>query len=383
MFYNYIYIKEIEVTNMNAIRRIFRPLKDSRSLRNRKHKFLDIIILSILAVIAGADSYDDIVLFGKEKYKFLKKFLDLPNGIPSHDTINRLFQALNPAVFEKCFAQFTDYLKSSGVLKDHIAIDGKTSRGSKDTFKNQNPLHSVHAWSVENSLCLGQVACKDKTNEITTIPELIDMLNIKDCVITIDAMGTQTAIAEQIISKGGNYILAVKANQPSLQQKVHTICEKETSDFDSTIVEKNRGRIETRQVEVFKYDKDVYGSSHWKQLESVIKVTSTREFPDGKSTKQDRYFISNMSTNSDFGKYIRSHWEIENKLHWVLDMTFNEDASRKRAKYAAANFAIVKKMALNILKKDTSKGSLKGKRKRAGWNNNYLLELLGKFERLF
>jgi hypothetical protein len=203
---------------------IFKPLSDQRSLRNRKHKFLEIIILSILAVLSGADSYDEIEQFGKEKIRFLRKFLELRNGIPSHDTINRVFQGLNPAEFERCFVNFSNCLKDSNILNDHIAIDGKTIRGSKDSFKNQSPLHSVHAWSVENSLCLGQVACKSKTNEITTIPQLIDMLDIRNSVITIDAMGTQTTIADQIIEKGGEYILALKDNQPSLAQSAKTIC---------------------------------------------------------------------------------------------------------------------------------------------------------------
>jgi len=372
---------------MQEIKQIFKPLKDPRSPRNKRHKFFDIMILSILAVLSGAESYEDIELFGNEKKDFLKKILELRNGIPSHDTINRLFQQLNPEEFEKCFIEFAEYLKSASILKDHlkdhIAIDGKTCRGSRDTFKSKGPLHSVHAWSVGNSLCLGQVSCKDKTNEITNIPKLIDMLDIKDCVVTIDAIGTQTAIVEQILLKGGDYILAVKANQPSLLQKVHTICETAIPDFDSTSVEKNRGRIETRRVEVFKYNSKVHGS-HWKYLNSVIKVSSTRETLDNKSTKEaDRYYISNLEPRNDFGTFIRSHWEVENKLHWVLDMTFREDACRKRTKHATANFALVRKMTLNILKKDTRKGSLKGKRLKAGWNNKYLLELLGTYTRLF
>ena len=208
------------------------------------------------------------------------------------------------------------------------------------------------------------------------------MLYIKNSVITIDAIGTQTAIAEKIISKGGDYILAVKGNQRSLQQKVKTICENDKPDFDSTNVEKSHGRIETRQVQVYKYNSRVHGA-YWRFLKSVVKITSTRETLDSKSTTVDRYFISSLETKSEFGKYVRSHWEVENKLHWALDMSLNEDASRKRAKFAAANFAIVRKMVLNILKKDTSKVSLKGKRKKAGWNNNYLLELVGTFARLF
>jgi predicted transposase YbfD/YdcC len=367
---------------MSSIFQIFKPLVDHRSQRNKKHKFLEIIILSILAVLSGADSYDEIEQFGKDKIRFLKKFLELRNGIPSHDTINRVFQMLNPHDFERCFVNFTEYLKNSRFFKEQIAIDGKTVRGSKDIFKNKSPLHSVHAWSVENSLCLGQVACKSKTNEITTIPLLIDMLDIRGCIITIDAMGTQIAIADQIIAKEGDYILAVKDNQPSLAQNVQSICNNEQSEYDTFTEEKSHGRFETRRAEVFKYTQAVQGS-RWKSPKSVIKITATREFPDGKTTNEERFYISSMFPNNNFNKYIRSHWEIENKLHWSLDMTFKEDAERKRAKHAAANFAIVRKIAFNILKKDTGKGSLKGKRLKAAWNDNFLIELLGKYARLF
>ena len=371
---------------MSDLKKIFVPLKDPRSRRTKKHKFLEIIILSILAVLAGADSYDEIEQFGKEKIRFLRKFLDLRNGIPSHDTINRIFQMLDPTVFEQCFLDFTEFLKDSGALndqlKDQIAIDGKTVRGSRDSFHNKSPLHAVSAWSCHNSLCLGQVSCEAKTNEITTIPRLIDMLDIKSCVITIDAMGTQTAIANKIIEKGGEYILAVKDNQPKLSEKVHLTCNTTTPVYDTNLVEKSHGRIETRRAEVFEYNPYVHGS-RWKSWKSLIKITSTREFHDGKKTSDVRYYISSLESKSDFNRYIRSHWEIENKLHWVLDMTFNEDSQRKRAKHSATNFAIVRKMALNIIKKDPGKGSLKGKRKMAGWNNNFLLELIGKCPNLF
>jgi predicted transposase YbfD/YdcC len=372
---------------------IFRPLIDQRSLRNRRHKFIEIIILSILAVLSGADSYDEIEQFGNEKIRFLKKFLDLRNGIPSHDTINRVFQSINPAEFERCFAIFTQCLIEAtgqskqqeetlpGQHRDHIALDGKTSRGTKDRFKNKSPLHSVHAWSVANSLCLGQVACESKTNEITTLPLLIDMLDVRGCIITIDAQGTQTAIVDQIIEKGGDYILAVKGNQPTLHENVQKICNNDKALFDSTITEKNHGRIETRRAEIFNNDPN--HGKRWKSLKTVVKITATREFPNGDTTSQERYYISSLEPDCDFNQYIRSHWEIENKLHWVLDMTFREDAERKRAKHAAANFAIVRKIALNILKKDKGKGSLKGKRLKAAWNDDFLVNLLCTNARLF
>ena len=190
---------------MTNLHQAFRSLKDPRIHRNRKHKLLDIIVLSILAVLCGAESYDSNALYGRENFEFLKQFLELKNGIPSHDTINRVFQMLNPRQFELCFISWAKGLKEAGIMKDVIAIDGKTVRGSKDSFHHQSPLHSVHAWSVENGICLGQMECGEKTNEITTIPQILDVLDIKGNIVSIDAMGTQTAIAKKIIEKGGDY----------------------------------------------------------------------------------------------------------------------------------------------------------------------------------
>ena len=196
-----------------SLHQVFKRLPDPRIDRQKKHNLLDIIILSVLAVLSGAESYDSIVLFGKENFAFLKQILELKNGIPSHDTINRVFQALNPYLFERCFISWAQGLKDDNLLEKVIAIDGKTCRGSKDTFHHKSPLHSVHAWSVEHGICLCQKACEAKSNEITAIPEVLDLLDIKGAIITIDAMGTQTAIAEKIVANGGDYILAVKGNQ--------------------------------------------------------------------------------------------------------------------------------------------------------------------------
>jgi predicted transposase YbfD/YdcC len=343
--------------------------------RCKKHNLLDIIVLSILSVLSGAESYDSIVLFGKQNFAFLKQFLELKNGIPSHDTINRVFQILNPRLFERCFIAWAKGLKEDGILERVISIDGKTVRGSKDSFHHRSPLHSVHAWSVENSICLGQMECGEKTNEITVIPKILDLLDIKGSIITIDAMGTQTAIARKIIEKEADYILAVKGNQGSLAEEVHTTCKYNRPVFDTCVVEKGHGRIETRRCEVFEKGLIVDFENRWEKLTSVIKITSIREFAN-KTETQERFYISSLNTNNDFNKYIRNHWAVENNLHWTLDMTFREDEQRKRAKHAAANFAIVRKIALNLLKKDTGKESLRSKRLKAAWNKDFLIELL-------
>jgi len=358
-----------------SLHQAFSRLRDPRIERRKKHKLLDIIILSVLAVLSGAESYDSIELFGKMNLSFLKQILDLKNGVPSHDTINRVFQSLNPSQFERHFISWVQGLKDDGIMERVISIDGKTVRGSKDSFHSRSPLHSVHAWSVENGICLGQMACDEKTNEITVIPQLLDLLEIKKSIITIDAMGTQIAIAEKIIEKGGDYILAVKSNQGGLEEEVQNLCKQSRPVYDSCDTEKGHGRIETRRCEVFEKGIFVDLEQRWKNLSTVIKITSTREFAN-KTQTQERFYISSLNSNNDFNQYIRDHWSVENNLHWTLDMIFREDEQRKRANHAAANFAIVRKIALNILKKDNGKESLRSKRLKAAWNKDFLIKLL-------
>jgi predicted transposase YbfD/YdcC len=358
-----------------SLHQAFRRLHDPRMNRRKLHNLLDIIILSVLAVLCGAESYDSIELFGKAQMDFLKQFLELKNGIPSHDTINRVFQLLNPQQFERLFTAWAQGLKDDGVIERVIAIDGKTVRGSKDTFHHQSPIHSVHAWSVENGICIGQLQCAAKSNEITAIPQLLDLLDIKDSIITIDAMGTQRAIAAQIVEKGGDFILAVKGNQGSLEEEVLSTCNHNHCISDTCTVEKGHGRIETRRCEVFEKGMIVDFEDRWTKLKTVIKISSTREFADNVET-QERFYISSLDQNNDFNKYIRDHWAVENCLHWTLDVVFGEDAQRKRAKHAADNFSIVRKIATNLLKKDTGKESLTSKRLKAAWDKNFLINLL-------
>ena len=358
-----------------SLHQSFRSLHDPRINRCKRHALIDIIILSVLAVLCGAESYDSIELYGKTNIEFLKQFLALKNGIPSHDTINRVFQIINPRQFERCFIAWAESLKEAGIMERVIAIDGKTVRGSRDNFHNRSPLHSVHAYSVENGICLGQIECGEKTNEITIIPLILDMLDIKGCIITIDAMGTQRAIAEKIIDNGGDYILAVKGNQGSLEEEVHTLCKRNRPIADSCTVEKGHGRIETRRCEVFDKGLIADPDNRWKKLTTVIKITSTREFPH-KTETRERFYISSLDNNNDFNKPVREHWSVENKLHWTLDVIFREDEQRKRANHAAKNFAIVRKIGLNLLKKDRGKESLRSKRLKAGWDKGFLTKLI-------
>jgi len=360
---------------MTSLHQTFRQLRDPRIDRKKKHLLLDIIILSIIAVLCGAESYDSIELFGNTNYAFLKQILKLPNGIPSHDTINRVFSMLNPRQFERLFIQWSNNLKENGSLEKVIAIDGKTIRGSKDTFHNTSPIHLVHAWSVENNICLGQLKTADKSNEITAIPELLDLLDIKGSIITIDAMGTQTAIAKKIIQKEADYILAVKDNQKTLREEVESTCNRSKPVSDYSDTEKGHGRIETRRCQVFEKGLIVDFEGRWEKLQSIIKITSTREIRN-KVTTEERYYISSLDTKQPFNTYIRNHWGVENSLHWTLDMVFREDEQRKRKKRAAENFAVVRKIALNILKKDNGKESLRSKRLKAAWNKEFLIKII-------
>ena len=355
----------------------FSQIPDPRLNRNKKHKLTDIIVLSILAVLCGAESYDSIEEFGKARIDFLKQILQLPNGIPSHDTINRVISMINPDQFEKIFAQWSDSLKSVLAENDVIAIDGKTVRGSMDSFHNKSPIHIVSAWSNQNSLVLGQRKVDGKSNEITAIPELLEMLEIKGCIVTIDAMGTQRDIAQKIIDNDADYILALKGNHPYLKQDVESLCKRSKPDYENETVEKGHGRIETRMCEVYNKIDMLEDVEKWPCFKSVIKVTAQREIKN-KRTSEARFYISSLDDNArEFNKYVRQHWGVENNLHWILDMTFREDEQRKRIKYAAQNFAVIRKIALNLLKQESSKKlSLKTKRLKAGWNNQFLLKIL-------
>lgn len=353
----------------------FESFPDHRISRNKKHLLSDIIILSILAVLCGAESWDSIETFGRTKIGFLRKLLRLPNGIPSHDTINRVFSNIRPKLFEQMFVQWVGGLKNKDIGKEVISIDGKCIRGSKDSFHGQSPIHMVSAWASANQLVLGQLKVSEKSNEIAAIPLLLELLDIEGSIITIDAIGTQTDIAGQIIDRNADYILSVKGNQQELLEQVEGRFLNQSPDSTDLAIEKGHGRIESRKCEVINNLAFVDNSVYWAGLKSIIKITSSREVK-GKATNETRYYISSLGdTAAGFNQHIRAHWGVENKVHWSLDMVFNEDRQRKRIKNAANNFSFVRKIALNLLNKDGSRGSLITKRLKAGWDNKYLLSL--------
>ena len=352
-------------------------LHDPRVKGRSKHLLSDIVILAILAVTSGVEGYEAIEEYGKFHYEALRKRLRLPHGIPSHDTINRVFQSIQFRQFERVFLEWAEGLRPEGSTERVIAIDGKTVRGSRDGYHDNPAIHLVHAWSVENGLCLGQRKTRDKSNEITAIPELLKMLCIEEAVITIDAMGTQTAIAEQIVDGKADYILALKGNQGTLLQDAK-LMEKETKPVASSEeVDKGHGRVETRHCAVYEPTEWIRQNHQWKGLQSIVKLTSTRWNAISKEeVSETRWYISSLGREADFIRHIRSHWGVENSLHWVLDMTFGEDWQRKRAGKAAENFALVRKFSLNILRRDKGKGSLVTKRLKASWSIDYLFSLL-------
>lgn len=357
----------------------FTILPDPRQLAHnrRKHELIDIIVIVILATIAGADSWYDIVLFGKEKKKWLKKFLTLKNGIPSHDTFDRVFSILNPESFAACFEAWVANTRI--VLKGEvIAIDGKSVRRSH--MKGARPLHLVNAFATEMGLVLGQRKVNGKSNEITAIPELLKMLELKGCIVTIDAMGTQVSIAKKIKEQGADFILAVKGNQGRLHDDIKAVFSHRDSDAMEHVetTEKSHGRLETRTCWVSADLSSIRDKKRWTGAQSIAAITDVRSI-DGQATKATRYFLSSLSANAaKILGAIRAHWKIENSLHWSLDMAFKEDHSRARIGHAQENLSLVRKLALNILKRDTeTKGSLIGKRKRAGWSEEYLLNVAG------
>ena len=362
----------------------FKDIVDPRRT-NRRHLLSDILFIACCAVICGAESWDDIEEYGHAKIDWLKKLLVLPHGIPSDDTFRRIFTQLEPSAFEQAFRAWIQTLISD-VVGDVIPIDGKRLRGAFRATKT-NVIHEVSAWSCRHQLVLGQVKTATKSNEITAIPELLELLDIKGAVITIDAMGTQKKIAEQIITQEGDYLLALKGNHSTLHDDVKASFEQlnrpqKASPSSYEYVEKGHGRLTTRRCDVVTDIDGLEGSKDWANLRSIIRLQcETTHLVDHQTTTETRYYISSLEKSGEETEaIIRSHWHIENKLHWVLDVTFSEDDCLIHTPNAAENFSLLRKIALTLLKKDTSKGSLKGKRKRAGWNNEFLLELLTHLE---
>jgi predicted transposase YbfD/YdcC len=372
--------------DIGSIIKHFSKVKDPRIDRTKRHRLQDILLIAICGVICGADSWVDIELFGKTKIGWLKTFLKLPNGIPSHDTFGRVFAALNPEEFERSFMEWVQAINelTQGQV---IAIDGKQLRGSQDNGTGKNAIYMVSAWATENQLVLGQRKVDDKSNEITAIPKLLKLLEVKGCIVTVDAIGTQTKIAKTIIEQGGDYILAVKENQGHLYEDIHDLFE-DNQQFNyegiphsyAKVVNKDHGRIEIRQCWTIsdpEYLANMRDGQRWEGIQTLVMILSERRIGE-EIEVQDRYFISSLASNAEkILRAKRSYWGIENRLHWVLDIAFNEDRSRVRKDNAPQNFAVLRHMALNLLKQEkTAKGGIKAKRLQCGWNVDYLLKVL-------
>lgn len=370
----------VHLKTTDNFKSIFSNIDDPRSDINKLHRLDDILLIGIIAVICAADTWKDIETYANAKEDFLRSFLELPNGIPSDDTFNRVFSSINPEQFERCFMDWVlDLVELTH--GEVVPIDGKTLRGAK-THGKKSPIHMVSAWASTNNMVLGQVKVSEKSNEITAIPKLLELITIKGCVVTIDAMGCQENIAKTIIKQEADYILAVKENQKQLYQDIQD--EFRFSKAIQTYVHEDlaHGRIETRKCSVIDTFEFVENPNKWIDLKSIIKIESTREFKNSNKANETaiRYYISSLKTSPEaLLKMIRLHWSIENKLHWVLDVAFAEDASRKRAGNAAQNFSVLSKIALNLLRKDKiTKQGLKGKRLKAAYDNRYLIKILGR-----
>jgi predicted transposase YbfD/YdcC len=365
-----------------SIESFFERIDDHRR-HNKLHKLIDVILIAICAVVAGADTYEQIENFGKKRKRWLSKFLELPYGIPSHDTFGRIFERMNPNEFQNCFKLWIESVteRTKGQV---IAIDGKTLRRSHDKSGDKKAIHMISAWASSNQVVLGQLKTEEKSNEITAIPHLLKLLDISGCIITIDAMGTQKKIAQTIIKNDGDYVLAVKENHKTLYDdtvlffKEMESMKSEGFTFDEhKTVDGGHGRIETRKYVMTSDIGWLQDKERWAGLKSLGMVESTREIK-GECSHEQRYYISSLECDAKkFGDAVRSHWGIENSVHWVLDIAFREDESRIRKGSAPENFAAIRHIALNLLRNNkTFKGSVKTKRLNAAMDTKYLENIM-------
>jgi len=372
--------------SLGGIVKHFESLPDPRHSRNRRHLLIDVIVIAVCGVIVGCKGPTSIERWAKAKQEWLGEFLELPNGIPSRDCIRRILSLLKPEAFQKCFREWITACLLGDANGSHrtIAIDGKTMRRSHDKAAGLGPLHIVSAWASEAGIALGQLATEEKSNEITAIPQLIEQIDITDAVVTIDAMGCQKAIAKKITGRGGDYVLAVKENQPKLYQAVRTFFDEQMEDdFARTSYrryetrEKGHGRVDERYYYLAKLPADFPLKKQWPGLKAIGMVISMTTLGDGSERGDVRYFIaSRYLSGPRFAQSVRGHWGIENSLHWVLDVTFDEDQSRARDRRLADNLSWLRRFAISLLKQHPSKHSIVGKSEIAGWDNAFLLQVL-------
>jgi predicted transposase YbfD/YdcC len=362
----------------------FANLTDPRIERRKLHKLIDILVIAICATICGAETWDEFEIFGKAKYLWFKSFLELPNGIPSHDTFARVFARLDTQEFQHCFLQWvrSAFELSKGQL---VAIDGKQSCGSAEPRAGKAAINTVSAWASENQLVLGQVQTQEKSNEITAVPELLRVLELSGCIVTLDAMGCQTAIVEQIVNQDADYVICVKGNQSNLESDIREYFDwalqepfHQTSYSHYQETDGDHGRIEVRHYYASQDIEWLRKKESWKGLQSIAMVERQRWEAGERKSPERRYYISSMSGGAkEIGKAIRGHWGVENGLHWVLDVGFREDQSRIRKENAPKNMATLRHIALNLLKQEKSmKVGTKSKRLKAGWDEEYLLKVL-------
>src|ERR687885_1327608 len=376
---------EERVMSIETLVQHFGAVEDPRCRGKVLHRLVDILVIAICAVIACAESWDDIALYGRSKLAWLQTFLALPNGIPSHDTFRRVFMLIDPDTFETGFSAWVGSL-TAGFEREVVAIDGKTIRRSFDHGRDQSPLHVVSAWACEQRLVLGQRCVDGKANEITAVPELLGQLALKNSIVTLNAMGCQTAIAEKILARGGDYLLTLKGNHALAHAAVvehfdqHCFRVGAPSRADCDAFDDTHGRLVRRRVFASTEAATLGALSGWPGLRTVLAVESLRSLNSAptKGESEIRYFLSSCpDTPAVLGQAIRSHWAIENTLPWTLDVTFREDDSRVRDRTAARNLALLRKIALNLVAKDRgSRASLRGRRKKAAWNDDYMLQLI-------
>lgn len=369
----------------------FSSLADPRIARTRLHSLHDILVISLCGFICGVDDWVELEQFGNAKLPWFRTFLELPNGIPSHDTFGRVYRMLDPEGFGRCFTSWVEAI-SQATEGEVVAVDGKTVRRSLDRASGKAAIHMVNAWACGRGLCLGQLKTEEKSNEITAVPRLLDVLALSGCIVTLDAMGCQKETVETIVGKGADYVVSLKENQPLLhadaKRLFDEVLEKRTWDSFCEDTDKGHGRVEVRRCWTSSKVKSLLGHRDWAGLSSVVLIESERHVGE-EVTAERRYFLSSLPADdaSRLLSTVRTHWAVETSLHWTLDMAFREDESRVRKDFAPENLALLRQLALNLLKqgsriryddgREKKTPGIKARRKMAGWDHDWLLHLLG------